>query len=56
VSGLAAPIFDEGGSIVAVVSAYGRTPAFDAAWDGPPATALRSFARQTSTIAHLRPN
>jgi DNA-binding IclR family transcriptional regulator len=56
VSGLAAPIFDDAESIVAVVSAYGRSATFDASWDGPLANAVRAFARRLSTIPRLRSN
>jgi DNA-binding IclR family transcriptional regulator len=54
VSALAAPIFNGAGEIAAVVSAYGRSSAFDAAWDGRLANALRSFAKALSTIPRLR--
>ncbi len=56
VSGLAAPIFDETGDIAAVVSAYGRSAAFDASWEGPVANALRAFAKGLSAMRRLSPD
>jgi DNA-binding IclR family transcriptional regulator len=50
VSALAAPIFDEGGDIAAVVTAFGRSATFDSAWDGQLANALKIFANKLSAI------
>jgi len=44
VAGLAAPVFDHQGDLVAVIAAFGPQSQFDADWDGEPARALKGEA------------
>lgn len=48
VSALAAPVFDEQQRLLLSLTGIGPTPAFDTAWDGPVATALRRAAQALS--------
>jgi len=48
VAGFAAPVFDSDGHLVLAMVSLGPTSSFDAAWSGPPATALRAAAQQLS--------
>jgi DNA-binding IclR family transcriptional regulator len=48
VSAMAAPVFDGSGTIVLSITAIGPTAAFDTAWDGTVARALRRCAEELS--------
>lgn len=48
VASVAAPVFGLGGGIVAVIAALGLQTAFDVAWDGPIARAVRGAAQGLS--------
>jgi DNA-binding IclR family transcriptional regulator len=48
VAGFAAPVFDSDAHLVLAMVSLGPTSSFDASWNGVPATALLSAARQLS--------
>ncbi len=48
VASVAAPVFGHGGTIVAVIAALGPQGAFDVAWTGPLARAVKDAARRLS--------
>lgn len=48
VASVAAPVFDHGGGIVAVIAALGPQGGFDVSWDGAIATAVKRAARALS--------
>ena len=50
VNALAAPVFGEDGCIAAVITAYGHSASFDAAWNGRVANILTKFTTQLSLI------
>lgn len=51
ISGIAAPAFDRGGGIAAVIAALGPSSAFDASWSGPIAGAVcRAAARLSGQL------
>lgn len=50
ISAVAAPLFDHGGRLCAVLTALGASGGFDAALDGPVALALRREARAASAL------
>jgi DNA-binding IclR family transcriptional regulator len=54
VASVAAPVFGHGGGIVAVIAALGPQGAFDVAWDGAIATAVKGAARGLSARVGYR--
>ena len=54
VASVAAPVFGHGGGIVAVIAALGPQGAFDIAWDGAIATAVKRAARELSARVGYR--
>lgn len=55
VASVAAPVFGQGGGIVAVIAALGPQGAFDVAWDGGNARAVKdAAARLSARLGHAR--
>ncbi len=56
VASVAAPVFGQGGGIVAVIAALGPQGAFDVAWDGGHARAVKDAAARLSARLGFRAN
>jgi len=56
VASVAAPVFNHSGTIVAVIAALGPQGAFDVAWDGAHARAVKAAAARLSARLGFRPS